>query len=62
MMKAIEQRTAGRTLLLITHRLIDLPWMDDIIMLDRGQVVARGTHEELLEGNRRYAELFMRIT
>ena len=48
-------------MLLITHRLIDLDWMDHIVMLDRGRVIAWGSHAELLRSNRRYAELQMRV-
>jgi ATP-binding cassette subfamily C protein CydC len=62
MMQALKQQTTGRTLLLITHRLIDLDWMDHIVMLDQGRVIAQGNHEELLKNNRRYAELHMRVT
>jgi ABC-type multidrug transport system fused ATPase/permease subunit len=36
--------------------------MDQILMLDRGRIIARGTHEELMKNNRRYAELHMRVT
>jgi ATP-binding cassette subfamily C protein CydC len=61
MMAAIKAQTAGRSLLLITHRLIDLHWMDYIVMLDKGRVVAQGTHEELLRGNTRYASMHRRI-
>ncbi|MGB5749095.1 MAG: cysteine/glutathione ABC transporter ATP-binding protein/permease CydC [Desulfobacterales bacterium] len=62
LMQALERKTRGRTLLLITHRLVDLHWMDHIVMLEKGRVAAQGTHSELLESNRRYAELHMRIT
>ena len=61
MMAAIKAQTAGRSLLLMTHRLIDLHWMDYIVMLDKGRVVTQGTHEELLRGNTRYASLHRRI-
>jgi ATP-binding cassette subfamily C protein CydC len=61
MMAAIKAQTAGRSLLLITHRLIDLHWMDYIVMLDKGRVVAQGTHEELLKGHTQYASLHRRI-
>jgi ATP-binding cassette subfamily C protein CydC len=61
MMQALKQQTAGRTLLLITHRLIDLDWMDHILMLDHGRVIAQGNHEELLKNNDRYAALHKRI-
>ena len=57
MMQALKQQTTGRTLLLITHRLVDLDWMDHIVMLDQGRVIAQGNHEELLANNRRYASL-----
>ena len=60
-MAAIKAQTANRSLLLMTHRLIDLHWMDTIVMLDRGRVVAQGTHEELLRANSRYAALHLRI-
>jgi ATP-binding cassette subfamily C protein CydC len=62
LMQTVERKTRGRTLLLITHRLVDLDWMDHIVMLDKGRVAAQGTHTELLASNRRYAELHMRIT
>ena len=62
MMQAVKQQTAGRTLLLITHRLIDLDWMDNIVMLDQGRVIAQGSHAELLKNNERYAALHRRIT
>jgi ABC-type multidrug transport system fused ATPase/permease subunit len=39
--------TAGRAVLLITHDLDGLDQVDEIIVLDRGRVVGRGTHEEL---------------
>jgi ATP-binding cassette subfamily C protein CydC len=62
MMAALKAQTADRGLLLMTHRLIDLHWMDHIIMLDKGRVAAQGTHAGLLAGNKRYAALHQRIT
>jgi ATP-binding cassette subfamily C protein CydC len=62
MMAAIKAQTADRSLLLMTHRLIDLHWMDTIVMLDKGRVVAQGAHEELLRCNSQYASLHMRIS
>jgi ATP-binding cassette subfamily C protein CydC len=61
MMLALKQQTAGRTLLLITHRLVDLEWMDHIVMLDQGRIMGQGSHEELLQNNERYAALHRRI-
>ena len=42
--------TAGRAVLLITHDLDGLDQVDEIVVLDRGRVVERGTHEELSAG------------
>ena len=50
--------TAGRSTLLITHRLSGLEQVDEIIMLDRGHVVERGTHAQLLATGGRYAGLW----
>ena len=60
-MHAIRSHTTKRTLLMITHRLVDLNWMDHIVMLEQGCVMARGTHQELLKNNERYAALHMKI-
>jgi len=46
---------AGRTVLLITHRLYGLESMDEIVHLDGGRVLERGTHGELLERGGSYA-------
>jgi ATP-binding cassette subfamily C protein CydC len=62
MMQALKRQTEGKTLLLITHRLVDLVWMDQIVMLDRGRIVDQGSHSELLRRNERYAALHRRIT
>jgi thiol reductant ABC exporter CydC subunit len=43
-----------RSLILITHRPIGLDRMDEIIVMEHGEVRARGTHEELLETSDRY--------
>jgi ATP-binding cassette subfamily C protein CydC len=61
MMQALKQHTAGKTLLLITHRLVDLVWLDQIVMLDRGRIIDQGSHAELLRNNERYAALHRRI-
>ncbi len=48
-LKAIHDLMEGRTTLMITHRLVGMEWMDEILVLKRGRVVERGTHRELLE-------------
>jgi len=52
--------TAGRSTLLVTHRLLGLEEVDRIYVLDAGLVVEQGTHDELLAAGGRYAELWWR--
>jgi thiol reductant ABC exporter CydC subunit len=52
--------TEGRTTLLITHRLTGLQDVDEVLVLDHGRVVERGTHAELVGLGGRYAELWQR--
>ncbi len=54
-MEAIRAR--GITSIIIAHRLSAVRDCDEIIVLDRGRVVERGRHEELLQQGGRYAEL-----
>lgn len=47
----------NRTLLLVTHRLIDMDKMDHIIVMQRGVVAEQGTHQGLLKKNQLYAKM-----
>jgi thiol reductant ABC exporter CydC subunit len=50
--------TAGTTTLMITHRLKVLETMDEVIVLDGGRVVQRGSHESMIRSSGRYARLW----
>jgi ATP-binding cassette subfamily C protein CydC len=50
--------TSGRSTVLITHRLAGLEAVDEILVLDAGRVVERGTHDELLGASGRYCNLW----
>lgn len=52
--------TSGRSTMLITHRLAGLDAVDEVVVLDEGRVVERGTHDQLLGAGGRYAELWWR--
>jgi ATP-binding cassette, subfamily C, bacterial CydC len=50
--------TAGRATLLITHDLDGLDHVDEIVVLDQGQVAERGTHSQLLRSGGAYQRLW----
>jgi ABC-type multidrug transport system fused ATPase/permease subunit len=53
-------RTAmrGRTTIIIAHRLSTLALADELVVLDRGRIACRGTHDELLETSAIYREIY----
>ncbi|MBN6713831.1 lipid A export permease/ATP-binding protein MsbA [Pseudomonas capsici] len=54
---ALDEVVKGRTTLVIAHRLTTIEKADLILVMDRGQIVERGTHEQLLALNGYYARL-----
>ncbi|MEV8020099.1 ABC transporter ATP-binding protein [Streptomyces sp. NPDC086554] len=58
--EAIDALSADRTTLTIAHRLSTVRGADQIVVLDAGRTAERGSHEELLERDGRYAALVRR--
>jgi len=56
--EALKRVMAGRTSIVIAHRLSTILAADLILVMDRGQIVERGTHAELLEQGGLYARLY----
>jgi ATP-binding cassette subfamily B protein len=57
---ALERVSRNRTTLVIAHRLSTIVGADEIIVLDQGEIVERGTHYALLAGNGLYASMWNR--
>ncbi|MEP4197828.1 MAG: ABC transporter ATP-binding protein [Aliishimia sp.] len=55
---ALDRLAQGRTTLVIAHRLSTIRGANKIVVMDRGQAVDEGTHEELLERGGVYADLY----
>ena len=56
--KALDRLMEGRTSFVIAQRISTVLNADLILVLDKGQIVARGTHEELMENSEVYAEIY----
>jgi len=53
----LRQTRAGRTTILIAHRISTIEQMDKILFIDEGRLAAAGTHEELYRTNREYRKM-----
>ena len=58
--EALQRLMQGRTVFIIAHRLATIRNSDRIIVLEQGQIVESGTHDELLQKSGRYAQLHSR--
>ncbi|NJK81834.1 MAG: ABC transporter ATP-binding protein [Chloroflexaceae bacterium] len=58
--RAMRRILSGRTTLLITHRISQIRWADRILVLKHGELVAQGTHNELMLTSEAYRRIFAR--
>jgi ATP-binding cassette subfamily B protein len=54
----LREAMKGRTTLIVAHRLSTIALADELVVLDRGRIVARGTQAELLEGSPVFREIY----
>ena len=54
----LREAMQGRTTIIIAHRLSTIALADEVIVLDDGRVVARGTHDDLVDTNDVYGEIY----
>ena len=57
--EALEKLIPGRTTVTIAHRLITVRHTDEILLLHKGEIAERGTHQELIELKGKYYELYL---
>lgn len=59
--QAIYTAAQGRTTFIITHRLSQIRWADMILVLRKGELVAAGSHEELMKSSEAYRNIFQEL-
>lgn len=62
MQKAVQEICRGRTTVAVAHRLSTVMGADCIIVLDGGEIVERGTHDELLRADGKYKSMWLAQT
>ncbi len=58
--RALEEELKGKTAIIIAHRLSTIKYVDEIIVMSRGEIVGQGTHEELIKNNPYYQNLYQK--
>lgn len=56
--RAIMEASVNQTTILITHRLSQIRWADLVLVMRQGRLVAKGTHDELMERSAAYRAIF----
>src|SRR5262249_51991526 len=54
----LREARRGRTTIIVAHRLSTIALADEVVVLERGRVVARGTHRDLIDASEVYREIY----
>ncbi len=57
----LDHYTKNKTVLLVTHRLVGIEKMDHIVLMDQGAIIEQGSHQQLLNDQGRYHQLYHRF-
>ena len=57
-LKEIKKKNQNKTSLIVSHRLSSIQHVDEIIVLDNGKIVEKGTHEELIQNKKVYFDMY----
>jgi ATP-binding cassette subfamily B protein len=58
--QAMKKVSEGRTTFIITHRLSQIRWADIILVFKRGEIIAKGSHHDLLKTSEEYRKIFLK--
>ncbi|SFL55832.1 ATP-binding cassette, subfamily C, CydC [Paenibacillus sp. 1_12] len=58
LLSTLFQALEGKTIIWVTHHLVGIEQMDEIVCMDDGEIVMRGTHQQLLQSYPRYRKLY----
>ena len=56
--EAINRLAGHKTIIVVSHRLDSIRHCDTVVLMEKGRIVARGAHEELLRTSKTYARLW----
>ena len=58
MYTSIQKLKISKTLVVVSHRIVLSKYADKIIVIDKGKIVEEGTHKQLMDNNKQYAEMY----
>ena len=57
-LKEIKKKNQNKTTLVVSHRLSSIQHVDEIIVLENGKIIEKGTHKELIQNKKVYFDMY----